>query len=69
MSENSQRPTLWNVIVSVLAAMFGVQTEHNRKRDFNQGNPLAFIIVGVIFIVLFVLSIYGLVSLLVRLNQ
>ena len=69
MSENSQHPSLWNVIVSVLAAMFGVQTEHNRKRDFNQGNPLAFIIVGVIFIVLFVLSIYGLVSLLVRLNQ
>lgn len=50
------------VIVSVLAAMFGVQTEANRKRDFNKGNPLLFIGIGVVFAVLFVLGLVLLVN-------
>ena len=63
MSESSQKqPGLLSIIWSVLAAMFGVQTEANRKRDFSQKNPLPYLIVGVLFIVLFVLSIAGIVK-------
>ncbi|MDT7526781.1 DUF2970 domain-containing protein [Pseudidiomarina sp. GXY010] len=57
-----EKPGLLAVIVSVLAAMFGVQTEANRKRDFNNGNPLLFIGIGVVFAVLFVLGLVLLVN-------
>ncbi len=36
------------VLNSTLAAFFGVQSEHNRARDFNQGNPMQYIVMGVV---------------------
>ncbi|WP_241973888.1 DUF2970 domain-containing protein [Aliidiomarina iranensis] len=68
-SSDADKPGLWAVIISVLAAMFGVQTEANRKRDFSSGNPLPYIIVFVVFLVLFVLSIAGIVSLVIGLSS
>jgi len=56
------KPTKWNVIMSVLAALIGVQSHKNRERDMTHGNPLHFIIVGLIFVVLFVLSLVGIVK-------
>jgi len=61
-SKSQQQPTFWQIVVSVFAAMFGVQTEHNRKRDFANGRPIHYISIGIIFIVLFVLGLMGLVS-------
>ncbi|CAL1239570.1 DUF2970 domain-containing protein [Candidatus Methylocalor cossyra] len=48
------KPTLAQVIASVLAAAFGVQSTANRERDFRSGSATAYIVVGVIFTVLFV---------------
>jgi hypothetical protein len=59
------KPTLWQVVKSVLAAMFGVQNSQNRERDFTQGNPWVFIIVGIVMVILFVLAIYGVVHLVI----
>lgn len=56
-----KKPSLWQVIMSVLAAMFGVQSDSNRKRDFTYGNAWLFIVVGIILSVLLVLILYGLV--------
>ena len=43
MSENKvtpdQKPGLLSVIKSILAAGIGVQSDKNRQRDFEQGNP------------------------------
>lgn len=39
----------FTVLGSVFRAWFGVQTEENRKRDFNAGNPGAFVVAGIIF--------------------
>lgn len=39
-------PTVLQVIGSVAASFFGVQNARNRHRDFEHGNPLAFIAVG-----------------------
>ncbi|MBY5981121.1 DUF2970 domain-containing protein [Ferrimonas balearica] len=50
------------VVWSVLAAMFGVQSERNRERDFTDTSPLPYIITGVIMLVLFVLSLIWLVN-------
>jgi len=66
--ETNEKPGLIAVIWSVLAALFGVQTEANRKRDFSQKNPLPYIIVFVILLVLFVLSVAGIVKLVMSLT-
>jgi len=48
---------------SVFASAFGVQTNKNRERDFNQGKFHHFVIGGIIFAVLFVLAVAGIVKL------
>ena len=55
--ESIPRPGILQVIQSVLAAAFGVQTEEARKRDFTRGNPLAYIIGGIVFTVLLIVTL------------
>jgi hypothetical protein len=62
-TDDQKPPTLFQVIFSVLAAGFGVQNSKNRERDFTRGNPLVFIVVGLIFTALFVLTLVGIVNL------
>lgn len=62
MSEPDEKPTLWQVIKSVFGAFYGVQSEDVHKRDFSKGNPWAYIVVGLVFTVLFVLTIAGVVK-------
>lgn len=62
MSEEERKPTLWQVIQSVLAAMIGIQKDKNRVRDFTQGNPWAYVIVGIVFVIVFVLVLYFVVQ-------
>lgn len=66
MTKEPNKPTFWQVCFSVLAAMFGVQSEQARARDFTEGNPWAYIAIGVTFIVIFVLFITTLVHLTLR---
>lgn len=63
MSEQENDIGLFKVVLSVIAAMFGVQSDKNRERDFAKGRPAAYIIVGIIMTVLFVLILWGVVSL------
>jgi len=56
-------PSFLQVMLSVVAAAFGVQTGKNYERDFTTGSPLPYIIGGIVFTVLFVLTIVGVVSL------
>ncbi|NIC04101.1 DUF2970 domain-containing protein [Billgrantia bachuensis] len=39
---------MWEVIKSVLAAFLGVQREQQRLKDFEEGNPIAFIVTGIV---------------------
>lgn len=48
---------MWGVIKSVLAGFFGVQKEQRRREDFEHGKPLAFIIVGLVMGLLFVVGV------------
>lgn len=59
--------TLWEMLQSVLAAAFGVQSGKHRARDFSRGKPSHFIILGVIFTLAFVLVIFAVVKLVLRL--
>ncbi|MGA0840587.1 MAG: DUF2970 domain-containing protein [Pseudomonadales bacterium] len=48
--------TLLQIIGSTIAAAFGVQSSRNRERDFAAGRPTHFIAAGIIFTVLFVVT-------------
>ena len=50
------------VVGSVLAAAFGVQSSKNRERDFKEGRFLPFIITGIVFTAIFVAAVYFVVS-------
>jgi hypothetical protein len=58
-----QKLSLWQMLGSVLAAAFGVQSSKNRERDFNRGRPVHFIILGIVFTAVFVLVVVGVVRL------
>lgn len=59
------KPSVIQVIKSVLSAVIGVQSEKNRQKDFEQGSLSTYVIVGIIFIVLFVFGLISLVSVIV----
>lgn len=58
MSESDNNVSLFKVVLSVIAAMFGVQSSKNRDRDFTKGRPAAYIIVGITMTVLFILTVW-----------
>ena len=58
--------TFWQIAGSTVAAAFGVQKRANRERDFTRGKPLHFIIAGVVFTALFVLTVALVVQLVLR---
>ena len=55
--------TFWQMLGSVMAAAFGVQSKKNRERDFSQGKPTHFIVLGIGFTVAFVLIMAFIVQL------
>ncbi len=59
----TEKSTFWQVIISVLAAFFGVQSDKNRERDFKHGKPIHFIIAGLLLTLLFILVVWGVVKL------
>lgn len=54
---SKQKPRLGSVILSILAAAIGVQSDKNRERDFANGSPLTFIIGGFVFTILFIATV------------
>lgn len=66
MSDENEKKTsgitFFSFIGSLFSAWFGVQSNANRERDFEQGKFSHFIIGGIIFAVLFVLMVIGIVQ-------
>jgi hypothetical protein len=56
------KPKIMQLIKSVLSAAIGVQSDENRRREFEQGSLSTYIIAGIIFTVVFVGSLILLVS-------
>lgn len=54
--------SFFSVVQSTVAAAFGVQSKKNRERDFTHGKPIVFIISGLVFALVFILSVYGVVQ-------
>ncbi|WP_434557649.1 DUF2970 domain-containing protein [Pseudomonas sp. Z4-20] len=64
---DNKPPTLLQMMHSVLAAALGVQSNKNRARDFTHGKPTHFVILGIAFTVIFALTLFGIVKLVVHL--
>lgn len=47
----------WSTVKSVVGAMFGVQSEAQRQKDFEKGSALHFIIGGLVFTIVFIFTI------------
>lgn len=58
-----KKPSLLDVVKSVLASFFGVQSDKNRERDFQYGSPAQFIIVGLVLTILFIVGMLVVVKL------
>ena len=59
-------PSLLSVLGSVMASMFGVQSNRKREEDFTHGKPSQYVIIGLLVTVAFVLTIWGVVSLVMK---
>ncbi len=54
--------TILTVMLSVVASFFGVQKEANRRRDFSSGKFWHFLVAGLVFVIVFILAIWGFVQ-------
>jgi len=61
-SEHRKVPNLWVVSKSVLSAFIGVQSRKNYERDFSYGKPWQYIVVGLVFVGIFIGLIVTVVS-------
>ena len=64
--QESDNLTVWQILSSTLAAMFGVQKNERRVRDFSKGKPHQFIIAGLIAAAAFVLILLFVVQVVLR---
>jgi len=60
--ENKKYMSLLETAQSVLWAMLGVQNKKNANRDFSRGKPSHFIIIGLLFAGVFVLTLVTIVK-------
>jgi len=63
MSKN--KLSLVKIIFSILASFIGVQSSKNRERDFKSNKPVYFIVTGIIMTIIFIISLYFIVKLVV----
>ena len=66
MTDPQKPPTLWQVIASVSASFFGVQSSKNRERDFKHGKAAHFIVIGLLATGVFVVAVILAVRLALR---
>ncbi|MCH9826846.1 MAG: DUF2970 domain-containing protein [Gammaproteobacteria bacterium] len=65
-SVDRSSPGLFDQLLSVLAAFFGVQSRRNRERDFKHGKAINFVILGVVMTIVFVIVLALVVKLVLR---
>ena len=63
--QQPQKPNFLQLVTSVLAAFVGVQSDKNRQRDFEAGDPKTYIMIGIVAAMLLVLGLIMLVNMVV----
>ena len=57
--------TFFTILKSVFSSFFGVQSNANRKRDFESGKFWHFFFAGLLFVLIFLAMIWGAVNYLI----
>jgi hypothetical protein len=65
--DRQQAPSFLSVLGSVIASMFGVQSTRRREADFTRGKPIHYILVGLLVTLVFILTVWGVVKLVLSL--
>ena len=65
--EPRRQLTFREMVSSIGAAAFGVQSAQNQARDFRHGSARRYVVAGLIATILFVLTVYGVVKLILAL--
>ena len=60
---DKDKPSIFQVIGSVVAAAFGVQSSANRERDFTGNSAKPYILAGIVFTILLIVAIISVVRL------
>ena len=71
MQDDNQKQagqSLFSVFKSVSASMFGVQSSKQHKEDFAKGSIGAYIVVGLVSTLVFILAVWGLVKFAVKMT-
>lgn len=61
LPDEEKTPGTLQIVSSVFAAAFGVQSSKNQERDFKHGKARVFIIAGVAFTLLFIATVFTIV--------
>ena len=62
-NDTEEKLPLTHIIVSVLAAAIGVQSKKNQEKDFSaKGSIVSYIVAGIIFTVVFVVTVIAVVK-------
>ena len=61
LPDEEKTPGTLQIVSSVFAAAFGVQSSKNQERDFKHGKARVFIIAGISFTLLFIATVFTIV--------
>ena len=56
------KPSILDIVKSVISAFIGVQSDTNRQKDFTQGSLKTYIVAGIIFTIVFIAILVWVVS-------
>lgn len=66
MPEQDRKLSFLQVLGSVMSSFLGVQKNETRERDFTRGRARDFIIVGILLTLAFILVVWGVVQVVMR---
>jgi hypothetical protein len=64
--DKTTAPSFLKILGSTLAAAFGVQSRSKLEEDFQQSSPLPFIVAGILFTLVFVVTLVFIVKIVLR---
>lgn len=63
---NEKKPSFWQIVLSTLAAAFGVQSSKAHERDADQRSVAPYLVAGLIFTALFIVTIVLIVKVVLK---
>lgn len=58
--------SLWRVVGSVMASMFGVQSSRTHEQDFAKGRAWVYVVVGLVVTIAFIMTIWFVVQMVLK---